>query len=123
MKHAFNPSTQEAEAGRFLSSRPAWSTKCVLGQPAGYTEKPCLEKPKPKTKTKREATLEIEILRKISGTIDESISNRIQEMKERLSGAEDSIENMGTTIRENAKCKKILRQNIQEIQDTIRSQT
>jgi hypothetical protein len=23
---AFNPSTQEAEAGRFLSSRPAWST-------------------------------------------------------------------------------------------------
>jgi hypothetical protein len=25
--HAFNPSTQEAEAGRFLSSRPAWSTE------------------------------------------------------------------------------------------------
>jgi hypothetical protein len=25
--HAFNPSTQEAEAGGFLSSRPAWSTK------------------------------------------------------------------------------------------------
>jgi hypothetical protein len=25
--HAFNPSTQEAEAGRFLSLRPAWSTK------------------------------------------------------------------------------------------------
>jgi hypothetical protein len=25
--HAFNPSTQEAEAGRFLSSRPTWSTK------------------------------------------------------------------------------------------------
>jgi hypothetical protein len=24
---AFNPSTQEAEAGRFLSSKPAWSTK------------------------------------------------------------------------------------------------
>jgi hypothetical protein len=24
--HAFNPSTQEAEAGRFLSSRSAWST-------------------------------------------------------------------------------------------------
>jgi major histocompatibility complex class I len=24
---AFNPSTWEAEAGRFLSSRPAWSTK------------------------------------------------------------------------------------------------
>jgi hypothetical protein len=25
--HAFNPSTREAESGRFLSSRPAWSTK------------------------------------------------------------------------------------------------
>ena len=25
--HAFNPSTREAEAGEFLSSRPAWSTK------------------------------------------------------------------------------------------------
>jgi hypothetical protein len=25
--HAFNPSTQEAEAGRFLCSRPAWSTE------------------------------------------------------------------------------------------------
>jgi major histocompatibility complex class I len=25
--HAFNPSTWEAEAGGFLNSRPAWSTK------------------------------------------------------------------------------------------------
>jgi hypothetical protein len=25
--HAFNSSTREAEASRFLSSRPAWSTK------------------------------------------------------------------------------------------------
>jgi hypothetical protein len=25
--HAFNPSTREAEAGGFLSTRPAWSTK------------------------------------------------------------------------------------------------
>jgi hypothetical protein len=25
--HAFNPSSREAEAGGFLSSRPAWSTK------------------------------------------------------------------------------------------------
>ena len=44
--HAFNPSTQEAEAGGFLSSRPAWSTEWVPGQPQGYTEKPCLEKPR-----------------------------------------------------------------------------
>jgi hypothetical protein len=27
MAHAFNPSTWEAEAGGFLSSRPVWSTK------------------------------------------------------------------------------------------------
>ena len=32
----------------------------------------------------------------------------------------DSIENMGTTIKENEKCKKILTQNIQGIQDTMR---
>ena len=29
---AFNPSTWEAEAGRSLSLRPAWSTEQVLGQ-------------------------------------------------------------------------------------------
>ena len=44
----------------------------------------------------------------------------MQEMEERISGDEDSIENMGTTIKENAKCKKILTQNMQEIQDTMR---
>jgi hypothetical protein len=41
-------------------------------------------------------------------------------MEERISGVEDSIENMDTTIKENAKCKKILTQNIQEIQDKMR---
>jgi hypothetical protein len=40
--HAFNPSTREAEAVGFLSSRPAWSTEFQGSQ--GYTEKPCLEK-------------------------------------------------------------------------------
>jgi hypothetical protein len=29
--HVFNPSTSEAEAGEFLSSRPAWSTEWVPG--------------------------------------------------------------------------------------------
>jgi phosphoribosyl-dephospho-CoA transferase len=55
-------------------------------------------------KTQRETTLEIETLGKKSGTIDVSIS----------------IENMATTIKKNAKCKKILTQNIQEIQNTMR---
>jgi hypothetical protein len=27
LAHTFNPSTQEAEAGKFPSSRPTWSTK------------------------------------------------------------------------------------------------
>jgi predicted nucleic acid-binding Zn-ribbon protein len=63
-------------------------------------------------KTQSEATLEIETLGKKIGTIDLSISNRIQEMEERISGAKDPIENIGTTIKENGKCKKILTQNI-----------
>jgi TolA-binding protein len=50
----------------------------------------------------RETNLEIENLGKKSGTIDVSITNRIQEMEDRISGAEDSIENMDTTIK---KCK------------------
>jgi hypothetical protein len=36
--HAFNPSTWEAEAGGFLSSRSAWSTKWVPGHPGLYRE-------------------------------------------------------------------------------------
>ena len=72
-------------------------------------------------KSQSEATLEIETLGKKSGTIDAgTISNRIHEMEERISGAEDSIENIGKTIKENGKCKNILTQNIQEIQDTMR---
>jgi hypothetical protein len=42
MAHAFNPSTWEAEAGGFLSLRPAWFTEFQDSQ--GYTEKPCLGK-------------------------------------------------------------------------------
>jgi hypothetical protein len=70
-------------------------------------------------KTQSETTLETETLGKKSGTIDVSFSNRIQEMEKRISGAENSIENNDTIIKENSKCKKILTQNIQEIQDTL----
>jgi prefoldin subunit 5 len=71
-------------------------------------------------KTQSEATLEIDTLGNKSGTIDASISNRIQEMEERISGAEDSIKNISKTIKESTKRKRILTQNIQEIQDTMR---
>jgi chromosome segregation ATPase len=57
-------------------------------------------------KTQRETILEIETLGKKSGTIDASISNRIQEMEEKISGAKDSIKNMDTTIKENSKIFK-----------------
>jgi hypothetical protein len=46
-----NPSTWEAEAGGFLSSRPAWSTKWVPGQPE--LQRDTLSR-KTKTKKKKE---------------------------------------------------------------------
>jgi hypothetical protein len=67
-------------------------------------------------KSQRETTLEIENPGKRSGVI----TNRIQEIEERISGAEDIIENIDTTVKENAKCKKLLTQNIQENQDTMK---
>ena len=50
-------------------------------------------------RSQREMTLEIEILGSKLGAIDASITNQIQEMEKRISGAEDSIENMDTTIK------------------------
>jgi hypothetical protein len=44
MANAFNPSTQEAEAGRSLSLRPALSMERVPGWLGHPAEKVCLEK-------------------------------------------------------------------------------
>ena len=63
-------------------------------------------------KSQRETALELENLGKRSGVIDASITNRIQEIEERISSAEDTIENIDTTVKENAKSKKLLTQNI-----------
>ena len=41
-------------------------------------------------------------------------------IEERILAAEHSIENMDTKIKKNAKCKNILTQNTQEIQDIMR---
>jgi wobble nucleotide-excising tRNase len=71
-------------------------------------------------KTQSGTALEIKSLGKKSGTIDANIISRIQEMDERISGAEDSIGNMGRTIKENAKFKMILTQIIQKIKATMR---
>jgi hypothetical protein len=48
------------------------------------------------------------------------MTKRIQEIEERISGTEETMQNMDTTIKENVKCKNILTQSIQEIQDTMR---
>ena len=57
-------------------------------------------------KSQREASLKIENLGKKSGAIVASITNRIQEIEERILGAEDTTENIETTVKENAKYKK-----------------
>jgi hypothetical protein len=51
--HTFNPSTWEAEAGGFLSSRPAWSTESVPGQPGLHRETLSLKTKKIKNKNKK----------------------------------------------------------------------
>jgi hypothetical protein len=54
--HAFNPSIREAEAGRFLSSRPAWPTKRVPGQPGLYRETLSEQNKTKQNKTKQNKT-------------------------------------------------------------------
>ena len=71
-------------------------------------------------KSQRETILEIETLEKRSRVIDASITNKIQEIEERISEAEDIIENINTIVKGNAKCKNLLTQNIQEFQDKMR---
>ena len=63
---------------------------------------------------------EIESLGKKSVVIDGSITNRIQEIEERISGAEDTIENIDTTVKENGKKKKTPNPKHPGIQDTMR---
>jgi hypothetical protein len=49
--HAFNPSTWEAEAGGFLSSRLS-GLQSEFQDTQGYTEKPCLKKTNKQTNNK-----------------------------------------------------------------------
>jgi hypothetical protein len=57
-------------------------------------------------KSQRETTLEIGNLGKKSGATYASITNRIQQREERLSGTEDSIENIDTAIKKMQTAKK-----------------
>jgi hypothetical protein len=51
VSHTFNPSTQKAEAGGFLSLRPAYRGE--FQDSRGYTEKSYLENPKREREKKR----------------------------------------------------------------------
>jgi hypothetical protein len=53
-------------------------------------------------KSQRETTMEIENLKKRSGVIDLRITNRVQEIEERMLGAEDTLKNIDNSQR---KCK------------------
>jgi chromosome segregation ATPase len=72
-------------------------------------------------KTQMEANLQIENVRKCSGNTDVRIINGIQEREDRISGVEDTVEEIDTTVKENSKHKKLLTQSVQEIQDKIKN--
>jgi hypothetical protein len=73
-------------------------------------------------KAKMEAKLEMDNLRKRSRITEVSITNKIPEIEERTSGVEDTAEELDTIVKENSKHKKLLTQNIQEIEDTMKRQ-
>ena len=74
-------------------------------------------------KAQSEGMLEIEKLGKWSGTTDVSITNRIQEMEERISGVEDTLVEIDSSTKENLKSNKSLTQNIQVIWALWKGQT
>ena len=71
-------------------------------------------------KSQTEGRLDIENLGKRTETTESSITNRIQEIEERISDYEDTIEKINVLIKENSKSKKFSSQNIQEIWDIIK---
>ena len=71
-------------------------------------------------KTQMDTNLERENLEKWSGIMDVSITNSIQEIEERISVVEDTLEEIDTCVKENLKHEKLLTQSIQEIQDTMK---
>jgi hypothetical protein len=75
---------------------------------------------KPLKKTQRETTLEMKNLGKKSGVTNTSIPNKTKETETRFSVIDDTLEDCDTTVKENTKYKKLLTQNIQEIQDKMK---
>ena len=71
-------------------------------------------------KTQNKGRLDMENLGKRTQNTESSITNRIQEIEERISDSEDTIEKINALVRENGKSNKFSSQNIQEIWDTIK---
>jgi hypothetical protein len=59
-------------------------------------------------KSQRETTLKLENLEKKSGVINTRITNRMQEIEERISGTENTIENIDKIVKENPKFQNLL---------------
>ena len=57
----------------------------------------------------------MENLGKRTRTINASITNGIQDIEEKISNVEDTIEEIYSSVKENDKVNKILTQNFQEI--------
>ena len=62
----------------------------------------------------------MENLEKRTGITHTSITNSIEETKERISDIEDTIEEIDTLVKENVKSKTFLTQDIQEIWDSMK---
>ena len=71
-------------------------------------------------KTQVKEIIVTEITTKRRETTNSSMNTRIQEMEERITSAEDTIEEIDSSVKENIKSNKSLTQNIQEIWDTIK---
>ena len=70
-------------------------------------------------KTQTEAILDMENLRKRTGTTDAIITNRIQEMEDRILGIEYKIVKINASVKR-FKSKKFLTKNTREIWDTMK---
>ena len=71
-------------------------------------------------KTQTKGRLAMENLGKQTETSETSITNRIQEIEERISDSEDTIEKLNALNKENSKSNNLLSQNIEEMWDTIK---
>ena len=71
-------------------------------------------------KTQTEGRLAMENIDKETETSETSITNRIQEIEERISDYKDTIEKINALTIENSKSNKFSSQNIQEIWDIIK---